>query len=199
MGLLPDTENQVEVVINSQRGERIAKTLAIATRMTTDSLDSCRDCYPTIELTIGDPTRMEPGWTLVELVGFDDAKQQQIKRIQLLKSGAMLPAPPDFWANSFFLSWFKRNATPQELGVIRSRLESVYQLDRWLWQQAGPRSQINPTAHGTSVADGLQLCYLSSPDHYFLTTDRRLKEHVSASSQSSQILLWADLEKSLTR
>src|SRR5712664_2471218 len=67
IGLLPDTESQVEVVIDSRQGERIVKTLTIATRMTTDSFDSCRDCYPTIELTIGDPNRMEPGWTLIEL------------------------------------------------------------------------------------------------------------------------------------
>src|SRR5258706_7854646 len=66
IGLFADKENQVDIVVHTQGAERIAKTLKITTRLTTDPGDSCRDCYPTIEVTLADAPRMEPGWNLVE-------------------------------------------------------------------------------------------------------------------------------------
>jgi len=67
IGLLPDVENHVDVSIETRHGESIAKSLTIPTALETDFFDVCHDCYPSITTTFSDPSRMEPGWTLVEL------------------------------------------------------------------------------------------------------------------------------------
>jgi hypothetical protein len=123
----------------------------------------------------------------------DQVKREQIARIQKLQTGTILPAPPDIWANSFFLRFFKRNGTRAEIDVIKSKLEIVYHLDVWLWSQITAGNKLKAANHTTLVADSLQLYYLADPHHYFLTTDQKLKDRVSTSAQSSRILLWSDL------
>lgn len=153
-----------------------------------------KDSLQTGNVHISYPLKLRFGVDLSESKRLiDQVKLEQIARIQKLQRGAILPAAPDIWANSFFLRFFKRNGTRAEMDVIKSKLEIVYHLDLWLWKQITSGNKLNAANHTTLVADSLQLYYLADPYHYFLTTDQKLKDRVSTSAQSSRVLLWSDL------
>jgi hypothetical protein len=89
-------------------------------------------------------------------------------------------------------------ATPQEVALLRARLDAAYHYDSSLFDLARDNSY-DFSRHDSDWLDSQQIYYLADPTVLLVSLDSGLKQRTSGSTQASQILDFAELRALASR